>query len=134
MCNSKRLLTIVMVVVMLLTLAVSASALPIGTSAGVYGTLGGIQNWKNGEDVVTGTTITSNPDNAYLKATVDLYNSVGTIIRSTAHSSASGVKSFQATHLFAYYITQTPSSANIAHEVKGGAHEYAHYTSLAYSG
>lgn len=33
MCNSKRLLTIAMVPVMLLTLAVSASAISIGTAA-----------------------------------------------------------------------------------------------------
>ena len=133
MRNANRMLTLAMVIAMLMCLALTVSAIP-GKSAGVYGHLGGLQSWTNDVDVSTITRITSNPDNAYLKVTVEMLNALGAKMGTRTEQSTRGVTSLAVTHVYDGYVFEDPSCVWVTHEVKGGAIEYDYSIRLGYTG
>lgn len=126
-----RILTSALALGLCASMAISASA-AFGAPAGIYGTISGRSSQDSNDLNLfnTTTSVSRNPDRAYLTTTADFRNGISEI---TKLSSQSAVGVTQYTHSFPIYFTieGKPNKAYVAHCVQGGTQAetgYAFYT------
>ena len=132
MKNSRKVLCLVMAVLFCMTMAITVSASSNSRGAGIYGTISGSIR-QNGGNLITSTTITKNPDSAYLAVRIQL--SDGTVYTAATYSESSrDVTSYPYTWPMRYAYDQLPVCAFCTHGVQGGNQSgsaYAVYTSVS---
>lgn len=116
--------SIAAVLLLCVSLAVCVSAATIthaSTNAGIYLSLTGTISPSSGTSLLpTTTTVSVNPDQAYLKVDLELKNGVDHISNSTA-SSSTGVTTFSHTMPIYYYAEEAHPYVYVAHNVQGGS-------------
>jgi len=132
-----RVFTLVMAVAMLLSLAVSVSAaddvMPaanLGTPAGIYGYVHGLENFNSANNLRTSTTVTQNPDGAKLYTAVEFQDAGGRRLSISNRESLAGVTKDENNHACGL-IAQELAYAFVMHEVRGST-SYAHYALIDY--
>lgn len=131
MKNARRIISLMLVLILCLTFATAASAASNSKSAGIYGRVNGSSS-QNKTNLVTGTSITQNPDNARLKVKIILTNTSSTVATPSKRSAA-GATSLPYTYVIQYMYENEPTLATCEHIVSDGINdaEYSCYTSTS---
>ena len=95
--------------------------------AGISGTIRGISQDGPDDTVYTSTTVTFNPDDAYLRNSMQLNTQEKTAVA----RSEDGVRSFSYSFVFFYELDNEPTLAYCAHEVVGPDNSYGTYTATS---
>ena len=123
----------ILVCVIVAAMALPASAkLVLGVSANGYGTLTG-KTTQSDVVLTSVTSVTSNPDNAYLRIKVETQTLTGTKVNGRTATSSRGVTSFQDTmRMTVAYEAPLPVSGFATYEVYGGTiyESAAYYTTF----
>lgn len=124
-----RILTSALALGLCASMAISASA-AFGASAGIYGTISGRSSQDSNDLNLfnTTTSVSRNPDDAYLKTTVDFQNELHTLTTLSSRNTVRGATRYD--HGFPIYFTieGKPTKARVAHQVLGGRQSVAGYT------
>lgn len=124
------MLALVLCMVVPMTVFASSASSPVDTYLALSGS-----SSQSGTKVATTTTVTRNPDNAYLRTEIEFKNGV-TSIGADAQQSARGVKTLSADFHIYFALGVEPNKAYCAHNVQGGTQSpvgYAVYTSVGIS-
>ena len=134
MINKSKLLSVILTLLLCLSLAITTSATSTFEIAGIYGKIHGSSSESTSETymVNTTTTISRNPDTAYLLVEADFCNGSQTI-HATDERSSRGVLSFSVGFPIFFDIQEIPEYAYFAHNVRGGSQSesgFVCYTSV----
>lgn len=130
----RRLIALMLIIVLCMSIAITASAAVSSKEAGIYGTLS-CTSQKRGTDIYGKTTVTTNPDNAYLLVKYTINLSGGTQTK-TNGTSQRGVTSFEYIRSYLNYTTDgVPTYVQFCGEVRGGSQSPSAYvtTTRGYS-
>lgn len=134
MKNVRRIISMMLVIALCMSIAVTAMAASTIKAAGIYGTLT-CTSQKSGTDIYGKTTVTTNPDNAFLMVKYTFNLSGGTQIDSNG-TSKRGVTSFEYIRSYLNYTTDgVPTYVYFSGEVRGGSQSPTAYvtTTRGYS-
>lgn len=124
-----RILTSALALGLCASMAISASA-AFGEDAGIYGIVSGrsSQDTNNPNLLNTTTTVSQNPDRAYLRTTVDFQKGLDTLTTLSSRNTVRGATRYD--HGFPIYFTieGKPTKARVAHQVLGGRQSVAGHT------
>lgn len=122
----KKTLAIFFVIAFCISMAVSVSAALNQATAGIYGTLT-CRSYQSGMGFYGNTTVTTNPDNAYLLVKYTFNLESGTQINSTGTSQRS-VTSYEYTRSFQHTTDDgVPTYVQYCGEVRGGSQSPSAY-------
>jgi hypothetical protein len=120
MIKSKKMACIMLTFVLALTMLCSTGfAISDSDLATGYGTIFGSLDKTSGSNYHLSTSITTNPDTAFLRCYCQVRNSAGASLGTTTHTSARVAVGLY----FTWNISSYPSATRIysTHEVKGGS-------------
>ena len=121
MKTKRSILSLVLVLILCVSLAVSASAATVTRRAGIYGTLTGTANPIVRSTLIpTTTTITTNPDTAYIEVNGEVTNGESTL-DAYCYTSNRGVTSFSTSVPVYVYGQYAELIVYINHCVQGGS-------------
>lgn len=125
----RSLFSALLVIVLCMSLTVTAFAASNAAFAGIYGTISGTSN-QSGSAMAVSTSITTNPDKAYLQVTTT-YTDGGNYSSSITRKSGTDVTSFSTSYAIAVDVVYTPTKANTTHLVMGGVNGAAYVTTTS---
>ena len=124
-----RILTSALALGLCASMAISASA-AFGEDAGIYGIVSGRSSQDSNDLNLfnTTTTVSQNPDRAYLRTSVDFQNELKTLTTLNSMNTVRGATRYDHGFPIQFTIEGRPTQARVAHQVLGGTQSVAGYT------
>lgn len=124
-----RILTSALALGLCASMAISASA-AFGASAGIYGTISGRSSQDSNDLNLfnTTTSVSQNPDLAYLRTSVDFQNELKTLTKLNSMNTVRGATRYDHGFPIQFTIEGRPTQARVAHQVLGGTQAPKGYT------